>query len=274
MTLANRALFAIERNLRTELSLAGLAGVCKVSRYHLAHAFGETTGMPVMGYVRGRRLSEAARRLADGADNILDLALDYGYASHEAFSRAFRAQFGKTPEAVRREGSVEKLPLLNPVSVGEGARKKVAPHRTEEQGELIYIGLAETIPFGASHTIPAQWERFVQRYGEIDGKADPVPWGVNASMDDDGNFTYLAAVKVRRAAAAPKGLTILRVPQRRYAVFRHEDHVYTLPQTYAAIWNDWTADTGIADAPSLERHLDTFDTRTGYGGVEIWIPLI
>jgi len=273
MSLANRALFAIERNLRTDLSLAGLADTCKVSRYHLAHAFGETTGMPVMGYVRSRRLSEAAKRLADGADNILDLALEYGYASHEAFSRAFRSQFGTTPEAVRREG-VANLPLTAPVSVGQGIRKKVAPHRIADAPAFSFVGLAAQIPFGGTHTIPAQWEGFMQNhYGLIEDKADDIPWGVNASLDEDGNFNYLTAVKVKRAASPPKGLTIVRTEPRRYAVFRHDDHVYTMPQTYASIWNDWTPDTGIADAPSLEQHLPTFDTRTGYGGVELWIPL-
>jgi AraC family transcriptional regulator len=273
MSLANRALFTIERNLRAELSLAGIAETCNVSRYHLAHAFGETTGMPVMGYVRSRRLSEAAKRLADGADNILDLALEYGYASHEAFGRAFRSQFGTTPEAVRRDG-VGKLPLTAPVSVGEGTRKKVAPHRIVEAPAFAFVGLAAQIPFGGTHTIPAQWERFMQNYySGIDDKADDIPWGVNASLDEDGNFTYVTAAKVKRAAAAPKDLTIVRTYARRYAVFRHDDHVYTLPQTYMSIWNDWTPDTGVADAPSLEQHLPTFDTRTGYGGVELWIPL-
>ena len=103
MSLANRALWTIDRNLTGDLTLAKVAENCGVSRYHLAHAFGETTGMSVMEYVRGRRLSEAANNLAKGASNILDLALDYGYASHEAFSRAFRTQFGMTPEEVRKK---------------------------------------------------------------------------------------------------------------------------------------------------------------------------
>ena len=100
MTLTNKALWVIERNLDRPLALAEIAESCGVSRYHLAHAFGESTGHSVMHYVRGRRLSAAARRLANGAPDILDLALASGYESHEAFSRAFRAQFGATPDTV------------------------------------------------------------------------------------------------------------------------------------------------------------------------------
>jgi AraC family transcriptional regulator len=54
-----------------------------------------------MHYARGRRLSEAARALAAGAPNILEVALAAGYGSHEAFTRAFRRQFGVPPEALR-----------------------------------------------------------------------------------------------------------------------------------------------------------------------------
>ena len=51
-----------------------------------------------MRYMRGRRLSEAARVLANGGADILTVALDFGYGSHEAFTRAFRrSQFGVNP---------------------------------------------------------------------------------------------------------------------------------------------------------------------------------
>jgi len=52
MSLTNKALFIIERNLGSDLTLAGIAKNCAVSRFHLAHAFGESTGRTVMDYVR------------------------------------------------------------------------------------------------------------------------------------------------------------------------------------------------------------------------------
>ena len=74
---------------------------------------------------------------------------------------------------------------------------------------------------------------------------------------------------------APADLSRLRIPRGEYAVFSHDDHVSTIRQTYGAIWNDWLPDHGktLAGAPTIERHRPTFDTLTGYGGVEIWIPL-
>ena len=108
MSLTNKALFIIERNLTSSLTLASIAENCEASRFHLAHAFGESTGLSVMDYVRARRLTEAARALASGASNILDVALEAGYSSHEAFSRAFKAQFGKTNTRSRRSRSASR----------------------------------------------------------------------------------------------------------------------------------------------------------------------
>ncbi len=275
MSLANRALWTIDRNLTGALTLAKVAENCGVSRYHLAHAFGETTGMSVMEYVRGRRLSEAASNLAKGASSILDLALDYGYASHEAFSRAFRAQFGMTPEEVRRKASTDGLPVLTPVKADAGTRPAITPVRSERLGELKFVGLCEHVPFAKLPNIAAQWQRFMPHYGEIEDKAHPIPAGVSTNLDDEGNFDYISSVQVKRFGKVPKGLMQITLQPETYTVFRHDGHISEIGQTFHAIWNDWVPDGGrrIADAASLERHMKTFDTRTGYGGVEIYIPV-
>jgi AraC-like DNA-binding protein len=56
MPLTNQVLFMIERDLNRDLNLGELAKSCGVSRFHLAHAFGEMKGFSVMEYVRRRRL--------------------------------------------------------------------------------------------------------------------------------------------------------------------------------------------------------------------------
>ena len=89
-----RALWFIENRISGDISLQAIAASAGVSSHHLARAFGAATGQSLMRYARGRRLSEAARSLAAGAPDILAVALDAGYGSHEAFTRAFREQFG------------------------------------------------------------------------------------------------------------------------------------------------------------------------------------
>src|SRR6266704_4275461 len=121
MNPAQKALWFIESHLADELTLDEIAGVAGISRFHMVRAFAAATGLSVMRYVRARRLSEAARALADGAPDILTLALDADYGSHEAFTRAFRDHFGVTPEMVRAMTCLQKLGLQEPIMMDSTA---------------------------------------------------------------------------------------------------------------------------------------------------------
>ena len=115
----------------------------------------------------------------------------------------------------------------------------------------------------------------MQHYADIPDKLQPVPLGISANMDDDGNFEYMAAVQVSKVSDLLEGLQQWRIPAQHYAAFRHDDHASTIGQTYSSIFNAWLPAHGCraADGPTIERHLESFDPRTGLGGVDIWIPL-
>jgi AraC family transcriptional regulator len=275
MSLTNKALFVIDRNLDRELSLGEIAERLGVSRFHLAHAFGEATGRPVMEYVRGRRLTEAAYALASGAEDILAVALGGGYGSHEAFTRAFRAQFGRTPEDVRRSESVAGLVLVDPIRHLESKAMTLKEPRIEKTGEMLFVGLKEKVLYGEMQAVAGQWQRFMSGpYHEIAHRKPGIPVGIAAASDDTG-IDYVCAAEVGRFGAIPKGLVNLTLPPRTYAVFAHDAHITSLRETYRAIWDTWLPASGRRplDAPSFERHNDTFDPRTGDGGVTIWIPV-
>src|SRR6202047_2647740 len=124
MNPAQKALWFIESHLAGELTLDEIAGVGGISRFHMVRAFAAATGLSVMRYVRARRLSEAARALARGAPDILNLALDADYGSHEAFTRAFRDHFGVTPEAVRSAKRLAHIQLQEPILIDSSLLQK------------------------------------------------------------------------------------------------------------------------------------------------------
>jgi AraC family transcriptional regulator len=276
MSIVDRALWIIERNSNEPLSLMEIAEACGVSRSHLAAAFGTASGQPVMRYFRARRLSAAAQALVDGAPDILTVALQTGYASHEAFTRAFRDQFGVTPECLRDRRTLEGLPAVRPIEFKLPPRVDVTPPRVVVEPMLRFVGLAEPCSFEQAARIPAQWQRFMDFYGAIGNKCAEIPVGVAQPADDEGRFTYMCAVEVSRFGACPGQLTTLEIPSRTYAVFDHPGHVSTIYATYTAIWNDALPATGrtLAEAPVLERHNPTFNPGTGNGGLTLWIPLV
>src|SRR5262249_7551919 len=115
MNPVGKALWYIESHFAGEITLEEIAGVGGVSRYHMSRAFAAAMDCSLSRYVRGRRLTEAARALANGAPDILSVALDWGYGSHEAFTRAFRDQFGLTPDMVRAQRHLDNLELVEPM---------------------------------------------------------------------------------------------------------------------------------------------------------------
>src|SRR5215467_9489602 len=98
MNPAQKALWYIESHLATDLTLDEISGVAGVSRFHMVRAFAAATGFSVMRYVRARRLTEAARALAAGAPDILSLALDADYGSHEALPARSGTISGSRPK--------------------------------------------------------------------------------------------------------------------------------------------------------------------------------
>lgn len=274
-SLPDKALWIIERNSTQSLTLDGIAAACGVSRSHLAHAFGTATGLSVMQYVRGRRLTAAAQALAAGAPDILSIALDAGYGSHEAFTRAFRDRFEHTPESVRQRRSINGLALVGPLELRPHANARLdAPHVLDVQSMRV-VGLAARCSFDTTITIPAQWQRFMEYHDAIPFKASDIPIGVNCSADDDGQFLYMCGAEVHRFGKHSRELLHLEIPPRQYAVFEHRGHVSTIYETYRCIWNQAMPATGrvVADAPIVERHNPAFNPRTGEGGLTLWIPL-
>jgi len=122
--------------------------------------------------------------------------------------------------------------------------------------------------------MPAQWGEFVPYIGHITGQRGSQTYGVLYN-DAEGSIDYLTGVEVTAFSGLPEGFSHLRIPANRYAVFTHTGHVSTIGSTWNAIWSDWFPRSGheAADAPMFERYPETFDSRTGSGGFEIWIPL-
>jgi AraC family transcriptional regulator len=267
------ALWYLESHYKEYVNLDAVAEVAGVSRFHLARAFRFVTGHTVMGYLRGRRLSEAARRLAAGDVDVLDVALDCGYGSHEAFTRAFREQFGVTPQLVRRTGDANQLELVEAMRMNRKTQATVDPARIVDGEAMLIAGIARTHR-GSNAGMPAQWQEFTPYLGHIAGQVNGCTYGVLYN-DAEGSIDYLTGVAVRDFTGLPAEFSHLRIAPQRYAVFEHAGHVATIGETWGAIWSDWFPRAGheAADAPMFERYPETFDGRTGIGGFEIWIPL-
>jgi AraC family transcriptional regulator len=270
----SKAIWFVEGHLTQEFDLEDVASVAGLSRHHLVRAFGWTTGRSVMRYVRARRLTEAARRLAADRPEILPVALDAGYGSHEAFTRAFRDQFGLTPEQVRARARLEDLQLTEPLMLEDMPLPHLAAPRTEQRPGFRVAGLIQRHDHEASAAIPIQWSRFAPWLGHIPGQVGWTTYGVIFDADDEG-ADYMCAVEVDSSGAVPAELVVRTLAPQTYAIFAHGGHITEIRSVWIAIWREALPklDRKPAAAPSFERYGENFDPRTGNGGFEIWIPV-
>ena len=95
--------------LAETLTLAELARSVYTTTFHLCRIFRRYAGTSLHAYRLQLRLRAALDRLADGAADLTDLALQLGFVDHSHFTNAFRRAFGLTPSAFRRTASVRSV---------------------------------------------------------------------------------------------------------------------------------------------------------------------
>lgn len=270
MSYLAKTLWFIEAHHARNLSLAEIAHAGGASPFHLTRAFAHCTGQSVMRYVRARRLSVAALALAQGAGDILAVALQAGYGSHEAFTRAFCAQFGTTPEAVRARRDTSHLALTAALRLDTTLSVPLEPPRLAQAPAMRLAGLRQRYHRHGCAGIPALWQRFLP-----DAAPWPVRYGVCSNYDDAGHYDYLCAVEPAGAPVLPASWQRLDLAPQRYAVFLHRGHIAGIRATWHTIWNEWLPQSGlhVADAPDFERYDQSFDPASGAGGVQIWLPV-
>lgn len=118
-----RARELIAADPAADLSLQDLADAAACSPFHLARRFRRATGIGLHAYRTRLRMAQALRRLADGEEALIQLALDLGYASHSHFSAAFRACYGLSPSRARELLSARRARARLNRRVSTGARR-------------------------------------------------------------------------------------------------------------------------------------------------------
>jgi len=103
----------IEDNIKKPITIEGCADIAGFSKYYFYRLFTLFVGVPLMEYVRKRRLAYAMKEVNMGR-RIIDIALDFEYSSERSFCRAFQKEFSKTPSKFRNKHyAIPEKPILS-----------------------------------------------------------------------------------------------------------------------------------------------------------------
>lgn len=97
----------IENNINN-VDIAYIAKLTGIPSGLYQRIFSYICGVSISEYVRKRRLTEAADKILLNRGSVIDIAMEYGYESHSAFTRALKEQFGTPPTSITSDIFNEK----------------------------------------------------------------------------------------------------------------------------------------------------------------------
>ena len=280
----NRLVEAIENGLGDDLDIDALAAAMGTTGYHARRMFSSLAGMPVSEYVRRRRMTVAAADVV-GDEDLLTIAVRYGYGSVEAFGRAFRSVHGVSHGDVRRHGGpLRSQPQLRFRLTVEGSTPMDA--RIIERPAFRLVGHAARVPLVHEGVNPHIQQHIAslpaaahERLKQLSGTEPAGLLQVSADVDPDytegSELTYLHGVAVDAATPVPDDLDAIDVESGQWVVFRAAGpYPAALQQAYAASATEWFPGNPwrLRPGPSIVSVRDRapdFSEAT----CELWLPI-
>lgn len=274
MTPVQKALWFIESRIHDDVSLLDIAAASGVSQHHLIRAFGKCVGLSVMKYVKARRLTEAAKILADGAPDILTVALMARYQSHEAFTRAFSDRFQILPHEIRDIGSTTALNLTEALMLDQETDNLTQPI-FEARERCVVMGLSKRYNARTKSAIPSLWHELDQYLERLGGRLDVEAYGICSNFSDKGSFDYLCGTKASHSNPDVAKHKTGVIPSGLYASFKHSGHISAIRSSWNEVYNNWLPFSGykLVNGPEFEFYSADFDPVASHGSVTLNIPV-
>ena len=261
------------------LDLERLARAAALSPFHFHRIFRGMIGETPLELHRRLRMERAAHALLESSTPVTSIALDAGYDSHEAFTRAFRSFYGCSPSEFRQahgqaRGTCERPPQV-PIAARSGIHfdpnaafgavlpliQGASPMNVEIK-RLPAMRVAAVRHLGAYHRISEAFARL----GELAGRAGLIhgkPRMLALYYDDpeltpEAELRSDAAVVVPDHAALPPGLDEHRLPAGRYACTLHLGSYEQLGDTWSRFMGQWLPRSGerVGEGTSFEIYVN------------------
>ncbi len=211
-----RALEYIEDNIVGDLSLYDIASAAGFSVPHFYRLFRRLTGDTVGAYILRRKLSIAARDIIHTNKTIASIAYEYGFESHDVFTRAFSRIYGMSPKKYKECDGVPPLKRQILIANEQGMNHQQMNFSILHSKGFKVIGMdCIASKWDSDGAIGRLWSDFLTRADEIKHSSDPmIMYGICEHENCDGNhFRYLAAIRVNSIGMIPAGMVSRIVPE-------------------------------------------------------------
>ena len=283
LTQMNKAMRYIEENLIGEIDFDKMSRIACCSEYHFRRIFSFLAGMPLGEYIRRRKLSIAATLLNIDENKIIDIALQLGYNSPDAFSKAFQAMHGVSPSSVKKGNIILKAfpPMTFQLTIKGGSEMD---YRTIEKDAFKIVGFKKRITLifeGENHQMDSIFQSLTDEgIKELKSLCDIEPKGILSISTNFAERTvegsvldqYIGVATTKQVSAQ---WDVLEVDSANWAVFTVVgEFPKALQDTWARIYAEWFPTSGyeLTGGPEMVWNESTDTSKPDYKS-EIWIPV-
>jgi AraC family transcriptional regulator len=284
----NSVLDHIDAHLGDTLDVPQLANVANFSPFHFHRLFSVWMGETVGDYLRRRRLNIAAGMLVHRPQqSILDIAIEVGFGSAEAFSRAFRQNFKASPSDWRTnarkrsaQGQRQLPPSRKDSNPDQVAAKLFGNTADSTQLELVSNVLVAVLP-----PVRVAYFRKIGPYGPEIGRLWHdvfLPWRAACGLVDapcfgighddpeitaPNNCRYDACVQISPDYAPPRPACVAMLPGGKYAIATFNGHARKVATAWRDLLRSWLPNSSMqVDSRPFFEYYETPPDTAQLGG--------
>jgi AraC family transcriptional regulator len=263
-----RVLVHIQQHLDEPLEWEMLAKLAGLSPYHFHHVFTGMLGESLASHVRRLRLERAASRLKLSRASVLQIALEAGYDTHEAFSRAFHSRFDLSPTQYRRSnGAPSRNEVPSGVHYSTDNLRQFRAKGSKSMNVILKQLEPKRVAFmrhvGPYNQVGRIWTRLMTFLGK-EGLLGGSPEFIGICYDDPAvtapsRIRYDACVTVDETFQPQDDIGVQIIPGGDYAMMTHFGPYEDLGDTYTKFLGQWLPRSGrkLRSVPCFESYLNS-----------------
>jgi AraC family transcriptional regulator len=286
----------IDEHLDERVNLVRLARVANFSAFHFHRIFAAHFGETLGSYLTRRRVEQAASRLASQPRlSVLSVALSVGFASPEAFTRAFKKHFGCSPsEWKMRPRSFDKDSKISQANRRTNQAKRRASSYASSMAKTLSSSPLQ-VAVKTRPSVRVAYLRYQGPFGDSVGlfwQEEVYPWMVSNNLlgaarygishDDPqvttkGKCRYDAGVEVDEDFVPSQNAQITTLAGGLYACTKFKGTSSEVMHTWERFLREWLPASGYQlDArPAFEYYPSDgeYDDETGVFTCELCTPV-
>lgn len=274
----NKTLEYLETCLDDKVDKKKVLSISGYSYPLFSRVFSIISGTTLSDYLRYRKLTKSAIDISKSNERIIDIAIKYGYDSHNSFTTAFKNFHGVTPSEVRKG---YKYKIFAPVHFAlniEGGNKMNV--KIEKKQAFLIAGLSVKMNMKAKHSniLTTLWKDLMEKepfefYLSI---GDGQSYGACYDLKAEDNFSYMAGFDVKnKELAKSNGLEILEIPEADYAIIELNGKVPDcIHKGWEYVVGTFLPENGLkhAGTPDLEVYTEGDMDSNDYK-MQLWVPV-